>query len=95
MRATGLGHERRAGGMKGLLASWLGNSAHLWMWDFKSLAQELHGSGFVDIRRALFGDSSEPMFRKVEDSERWQDCLGAECRRPIEGPTLPEQRASR
>ena len=87
MRSTGLGREQRPGGLKGLVVSWLGNSEHLWMWDFRSLAHELQNSGFTDVRKAFFGDSSEPMFRGVEDQERWRDCLGIECRRPIERPT--------
>jgi SAM-dependent methyltransferase len=82
MQETGLGVESRATGLGGLLASWLGNSRHLWMWDFKSIEPELRASGFVAIRRASFGDGSEPAFREVEDEERWNGCLGVECRRP-------------
>ena len=82
MKETSLGHERRARGLKGLITAWLGNSQHLWMWDYKSIKPELEHSGFVGVRRASFGDSSDPFFGKVEEKVRWDDCLGVECRKP-------------
>ena len=82
MRATGLGQERRARGIQGLIPLWLGNSRHLWMWDYKSIELELRKTGFVGVRRAFFGDSMDPMFRDVEDKSRWDNCLGVECKRP-------------
>lgn len=81
MRETCLGHERRAVNLKGFLFSWLGNSQHFWMWDYKSIEKELQDADFVGMRRAVFGDSSDPMFREVEDRGRWENCLGVECRR--------------
>jgi len=77
-----LGVTERPRGLRGALISWLGNSKHLWMWDYKSMRAELAEAGFVDIRRASFNDSSEQMFVQVEAVERWDDCLGVECRRP-------------
>jgi hypothetical protein len=68
-------------GFPAFIALWLGNSQHLWMWDYKSLEAELRSAGFVGIRRAAFGDSSDPLFSLVEDPERWDDCLGIECSR--------------
>jgi predicted SAM-dependent methyltransferase len=82
MRETFLGHEKRARGVKGLIFTWLGNSQHLWMWDFKSIASELKDAGYIEIRRATFGDSSDPFFNTVEDKGRWDNCLGVECRKP-------------
>ena len=82
MRETGLGHEKRANGLRSFIVSWLGNSQHLWMWDYKSIEQELQHAGFVGIRRAFLGDSSDPMFRDVEDKGRWDNCLGVECKKP-------------
>jgi SAM-dependent methyltransferase len=79
MRDTCLGEERRPRGLGGALAFWLGNSRHLWMWDFRSLSAELESAGFRNVRRATFGDSADPMFRFVEDRSRWQDSLGMEC----------------
>ncbi len=81
MGETCLGHERRARGLKGILSTWLGNSQHLWMWDFKSIARELEDAGYIEIRRAYFGDSSDPFFQTVEDKDRWENCLGVECRK--------------
>lgn len=82
MRATILGVEQRERGPVAALRGWLGNSAHLWMWDFVSVADHLARAGFVEIRRASFGDSAEQAFSDVENPERWQDCLGFECRKP-------------
>jgi SAM-dependent methyltransferase len=82
MRETSLGHERRAKGLVGVVSAWLGNSQHLWMWDYKSIDLELQNAGFVGIRRAFFGDSSNPIFNDVEDRSRWDGCLGVECKRP-------------
>ncbi len=81
IQSTGLGLERRNRGLHGLLAAWLGNSRHLWMWDYKSMEQELRAAGFHEIRRAQFGDSSDPRFRDVEQLDRWENCLGIECRK--------------
>jgi SAM-dependent methyltransferase len=82
MRATILGVETRERGLVPALRGWLGNSAHKWMWDFPSIATHLAQAGFVDIRRARAGDSVERAFDEVENPERWQDCLGFECRKP-------------
>lgn len=82
MRETSLGHENRARGFLGLINTWLGNSQHLWMWDYKSIEKELESAGFIEIRKANFGDSPDPFFNTVEDKGRWDDCLGVECRKP-------------
>ena len=82
MRETCLGRERRARSLKEFSTEWLGNSHHLWMWDYKSIEHELQGAGFVGIRRAFCGDSSDAMFRDVEAKDRWDNCLGVECKRP-------------
>ncbi len=83
LRATLLGQERRKRGVTGALRSWIGNSQHLWLWNYRSLAHRLAEAGFTDIRRATFNDSSEPAFIEVENPERWQDCLGFECKKPV------------
>ncbi len=82
MQATLLGVEARERGLVPALRGWLGNSAHKWMWDFTSMSEHLKRAGFVDIRRASVGDSTEPAFNDVENPERWLDCLGFECRKP-------------
>lgn len=84
MRETCLGHETRSRGLRGIVLGWIGNSAHLWMWDHKAMHKELADAGFVGIRRAHLGDSHLPEFQAVENPERWKDCLGMECRRPVD-----------
>jgi SAM-dependent methyltransferase len=82
MKDTSLGLEHRTKGFKNFLLAWLGNSRHLWMWDYKSLALELHKAGFIGIRRAYYGDASDARFNEVEVKQRWKDCLGIECQKP-------------
>ena len=81
MEQTGLGYKTRNRGIAGFLREWIGNSHHLWMWDFKGVATELEVAGFRSIRRASPGDSVDIRFLDVEDSGRWVNCLGVECLR--------------
>lgn len=81
MQDTMLGVEKRPRGFAGFLRAWLGNSRHLWLWDYPSLAHELGEAGFVNPRPASFNDSSDGLFRAVESESRWQDALGIECHR--------------
>jgi predicted SAM-dependent methyltransferase len=81
MHYTGLGKEKRNRSLKEFVFEWLGNSQHLWMWDYKSLKNELEQAGFVKVRRAQFADSIEPMFQEIEFWERWENCLGLECKK--------------
>ena len=84
LETTDLGIPMRISGIGGLVRLFLGNSRHLWMWDFKGLNQELSNVGFNNIRRAQFGDSENHKFIEVEDLTRWKDCLGFECKKPID-----------
>jgi SAM-dependent methyltransferase len=79
MRATSLGVEATPRGMNGRLRSLIGNSRHLWMWDFKALDRELRAVGFKEVRRCTFGDSDDPMFELVEEADRFVDAVAAEC----------------
>jgi SAM-dependent methyltransferase len=79
MTETFLGLTERPKGVRGLVRSWLGNSQHLWMWDYPSLRRELETAGFNDIREARMGDSGDPMFATVEEESRWVDAVGAQC----------------
>jgi hypothetical protein len=81
MRQSMLGSEQRPRGLRGLVYSWLGNSHHLWMWDYKALEHELKETGFRNIRRAEFGDALDPRFHDVEDAGRFEKCLAIECMR--------------
>lgn len=80
LQDSGLGVDRRPGGLRGLLSALLGNSRHLWLWDFPSISVELQNAGFTGIRRAVRGDSTDELFADVEDEERWTEILGVECR---------------
>ncbi len=79
MTETFLGVAERPRGVRGLLKTWLGNSQHLWMWDYPSLRRELATAGFKDIRPARLGDSGEPMFAAVEEESRWVDAVAIHC----------------
>ena len=82
MRDSDLGVPEQKGGISGVLKLLFGRSAHLWMWDFKNMARELEAAGFTDIRRAQCRDNPEPRFHDVEEFNRWENCLGIECRKP-------------
>ena len=58
---------------------WLGNSAHLWMWDERPLTQQLREHGFSRIRRAEFGDAEDARFNEVEERGRFEGALAMEC----------------
>jgi SAM-dependent methyltransferase len=79
MEETYLGTATRQRGAMGMLRTWLGNSQHLWMWDFPSMCKELEAAGFGGIRAAQFGDSEDPMFADVEDPLRWEDAVAIQC----------------
>ncbi len=81
MRLTFMGIENRHRNFKGFLKEWLGNSQHLWMWDYKSLARELSAVGFQEIRRAQLGDSGIAEFSELENPQRWQNELGIQCQK--------------
>lgn len=80
MRETSLGAEERGRTLSSFVRSWLGNSSHLWMWDLKSMTQELADVGFINIRRCVAGD--EPIFVAAEDPGRFVDSLGVQCQKP-------------
>lgn len=79
MESSRLGRPSRPRGAAGFIREWLGNSHHLWMWDYPAMAAELQQAGFRNIRRAAFGDASDPLFADVEEIGRWDNCLGVEC----------------
>jgi hypothetical protein len=81
MEDTYLGVKSRPRGLAGFLRTWLGNSAHLWMWDERSLGAKLGEHGFGQIRRVAFGDAEDKKFNEVEDAGRFTDCLAMQCRK--------------
>lgn len=81
MNSTLLGIKSRTLGLKGFSNSLFGNSHHLWMWDFKSLSQELKNVGFSQIRSCKFNDSEDEMFKHVEDISRFESSVAIQCRK--------------
>jgi SAM-dependent methyltransferase len=79
MESAGLGKASRPRGLRGVMVDLIGNSAHLWMWDERSLAHKLREHGFTDVRRAAFGDWADPVFAAVEDQSRFTGCLAMQC----------------
>tara|TARA_A100001015_G_scaffold319645_1_gene443192 strand:- start:5597 stop:6223 length:627 start_codon:yes stop_codon:yes gene_type:complete len=82
LRDSLLGIENRPSSIMGKLHSLIGNSNHLWMWDYKGIEEELRLAGFLCISRAEFNDSKNKDFAEIEDIERWEGCLGFECSNP-------------
>lgn len=81
MESSCLGLKNRPRGLFGFLKNWLGNSAHLWMWDEKSMTEMLKENGFTAIRRCAYGDAEDQMFGRVEEHSRFDGCLAMECRK--------------
>jgi len=82
MQDSFLGEPTMTRGLKSMPAALFGRARHLWMWDYKGIAEQLAAAGFTDIRRAQMGDSPDPHFKDVESESRWTDCLGVDCKRP-------------
>ncbi len=81
MQDSGLGKRDRPRGLRGHLVEWFGNSHHRWMWDERSMREQLAAAGFREIRRAQFGDAEDRRFDAVEDPTRFEGCLAMQCRR--------------
>lgn len=81
MEASGLGRKRRSRRPLEFIRDWFGNSAHLWMWDERSMAAKLREHGFREIRRAVCGDSEDPRFLEVENKDRFEGCLAMQVRK--------------
>lgn len=73
INALNIGEMDRAHGVEALLRSTFGHSGHLWMYDEDLMGELLRQAGFVDVRRATFGDSGDKMFDIVEDKGRFFD----------------------
>jgi len=78
MEETLLGKEERIRGFKQLVQLALGNREHLYMWDDLSLTHQLAGAGFKNIRKCAFNDSSDNMFKLVEEEIRFNNAVALE-----------------
>lgn len=74
-----LGLENRPKTLRQKISFLYGNSHHLWMWDFYSLANELNKAGFKNIKRCRFGDCNDVHFAFVERESRFTNALAIEC----------------
>jgi SAM-dependent methyltransferase len=83
MEASFLGTKQRVRGISGFIFAWLKNSAHLWMWDEKAITKGLENHGFINIRRASFGDAEDSRFNEVEEIGRFTGCLAMQCVKPL------------
>lgn len=81
MRSTMLGVENRPKSLSSNIKSLYGNSKHLWMWDYRSLAFELKKTGFVNVRECRFGDSADRVFNLVEEENRFAGAVAFECQK--------------
>lgn len=81
MNNTYLGINKRPKKMKDLIISFYQNSHHLWMWDSKSLSEELAKVGFTQIRICKFNDSEDKMFNECEDPDRFENAVAIECKK--------------
>jgi len=94
LRTSGLGQEHRPRTLLQYGREIVGGSKHLWMWDEYSMAAELRKARFTDVRRCEFGDSTDPMFIRVESYDRFFDRetsireCALEARRPNEAKSL-------
>jgi predicted SAM-dependent methyltransferase len=81
IKNTGMGLEFRARGFKTFIKSFFGNSRHLWLWDYESTIAELEKTGFKNIRKCKFNDSSVAEFKLVEDEGRFSNAIALEITR--------------
>jgi ubiquinone/menaquinone biosynthesis C-methylase UbiE len=81
IRNTRMGVETTPRGLQRIRLMF-SRDAHLWMWDYPSMAAELEAAGFIQVRRAQFGDSTHNDFAAVESQDRWDGALGFEARKP-------------
>jgi predicted SAM-dependent methyltransferase len=78
IKDTHMGMDSRARGIKASIVSNLGNSKHLWLWDYESAIPEFEKAGFKNIRKCEFNDSKDEMFKLVESKERFIGAIALE-----------------
>lgn len=81
MSRSGLGEEIRSGGALGALSRAFGNSRHRWLWDERSMTDQLKQTGFRVVRKCQFNDCADPRFAEVEEAVRFMDSLALEATR--------------
>jgi len=80
-KSTMLGVTNRPKGLKDFIRSFWGNSYHLWIWDTKSLTEELENAGFREIRNCSFNGCEDKMFQFVEERRRFENAVAIESKK--------------
>ena len=78
IKRTIMGMDERPATLKGRAKQAFGYLGHLWLWDNESAINELQKVGFKNIRQIEFNDSPDPMFKLVENKERFELCVKLE-----------------
>jgi len=78
IKRTIMGMDERPPTLKGRATQAFGYLGHLWLWDNESAINELQKVGFKNIRQIEFNDSPDPMFKLVENKERFELCVKLE-----------------
>ncbi len=81
MEATDLGEKTRPTGILAIAYRALNTSRHLWLWDEGSVQKALTQAGFDSIRPCVYNDCEDPMFRLVENPDRFERAVAMQARR--------------
>jgi len=81
MKKTCLGRLTRPKGLRSLMALFIGNSDHRWMWDKFSLMQALQTHGFVSIKAFEPNRCEDEMFLLPEEVGQFVNAIALECRK--------------
>ena len=76
-----LGLKKRPKGVIEKITYLWSNLHHSWMWDAKSMAKELRNCGFREIHLCKYIDSEDPMFKLVEDADRFKNSVAFDCKK--------------
>ncbi|MCX6313708.1 MAG: methyltransferase domain-containing protein [Sphingobacteriales bacterium] len=82
LNGTMLGIKDRPKGFKQFVISLMGNSHHLWMWDQYALKNALEEAGFIKVRKCIYNDCEDKMFKLVEDESRFINAISFEAVKP-------------
>ena len=73
IESIGMGEKNKRKNILDKIRRIFGNSQHLWMYDYKSMSEELEIAGFKKIKKCNFGDSQIKVFEEVEEKDRFID----------------------
>lgn len=80
IESMGIGVKSKPKNFFDFLISYLGNSKHLWLWDYETTLKELDAVGFKKIRKYNYGEYDlYPEFSHVEKETRFLNSFAVEC----------------